>query len=88
MEKEGQPGASGMESKMKSFSGKAKKPGPCDFKLAYISLWWRRMEREGLKEKFENDMEKKRNQGTNAIKAFLVKNSQNTHTRSENNSRD
>ena len=39
MEKEGQPGASGMESKKKSFSGKAKKPSPCDFKLAYISLW-------------------------------------------------
>ena len=43
------------------------------------------MEREGLKEKFENDMEKKRNQGANAIKAFLVKNSQNTKTRNENN---
>ena len=43
------------------------------------------MEREGLKEKFENDMENNRNQGANAIKAFLVKNSQNTNTRNENN---
>ena len=56
MEKEGQPGASGMENKKKSFSGIAKKPGPCDFKLAYISLWWRRMEGEGLKESQENPM--------------------------------
>ena len=58
MEKKGQPGASGMESKMKSFSGKAKKPGPCDFKRAYISLWWRRVEREGWK---ENPMRKRMN---------------------------
>ena len=29
---------------------------PCDFKLAFISLWWRRMEREGLNESQENPM--------------------------------
>jgi hypothetical protein len=45
-----------MLSKLKSSSGKAKKPGPCDFKLAYISLWWHRMEREGWKDSQENPM--------------------------------
>ena len=41
MEREGQLGPRKMDNKNMSFSGKAKKPGPCDFKLAYISLWWR-----------------------------------------------
>ena len=54
LETEGQACPRRMEKR--SFSGKPKMPEPCDFKLAYISLWLRRMEREGLKESQENPM--------------------------------
>ena len=75
----------GMKSnQIKAPAKRKKKIYTTDNNLGCFMLWWPRMEREGLKEKFENDMEKKRNQGAIAIKAFLVKNSQNTNTRNEN----
>ena len=33
--------------------------GQCDFKLAYISLWWKQMERDGMKEKQDETLDKR-----------------------------
>ena len=45
--------------------GRSRQPGECDYKLAYMSLWWRRMERNEMKEKQERSMSKTMN-------AFLI----------------
>ena len=64
-----------------------KKMHTSDYDLGCFMLWWRRMEREGAKEKYANDLEKARKKSANAISAFLTKispkNSENTHCNSE-----
>ena len=45
--------------------GRMKHVGQCDYKLAYMSLWWKRMERNEIKEKQD------RNLGVR-MKAFLM----------------
>ena len=39
--------------------------GQCDYKLAYMSLWWKRMERDEIKEKIDRSLGKR-------MKAFLM----------------
>jgi hypothetical protein len=39
--------------------------GQCDYKLAYMSLWWKRMERDEIKEKIDRTLGKR-------MKAFLM----------------
>ena len=41
--------------------GRSRQPRECDYKLAYMSLWWRRMERNQMKEKQERSMSKTMN---------------------------
>ena len=39
--------------------------GQCDYKLAYMSLWWKRMERDEAKEKIDRTLGKR-------MRAFLM----------------
>ena len=64
-----------------SSSQKGKKVFTTDYNLACFTLWWRRMERDGVKEKAQNDLESERQRSEIAISPFLKGPSKNTHTK-------